>query len=141
MKKMIRFEKDKGRAGLGLSMPTLVAATLGSLLLAGCASTPKPPDQALQAAEMAITTAEQARVADYASPELGEARKKLAEAHSAVQEKHMVLAERLAEQSRADAELATAKAGIGKADVVNDEMKKSTDTIKQEMQRNPGVQP
>lgn len=141
MEKIMRFEKEKLRAGVSLSMPALAATAFGLLMLAGCASTPKPPDQALQAAEMAITTAEQARVADYASPELGDARKKLAAAHAAVQEKNMVLAERLAEQARADAELATAKASIGKAGVVNEEMKKSTDTIKQEMQRNPGVQP
>lgn len=141
MNKTIKSEKGKGLVRLVQAMPTLAVVTLGSLLLAACASTPKPPDQALQAAEMAITTAEQARVADYASPELGEARQKLAAARNAAQEKKMVLAERLAEQSRADAELAIAKAGVGKASVVNEEMKKSTDTIKQEMQRNPGVQP
>jgi len=117
------------------------AAALSLLVLTACASTPKPPSQELQAAEMAITTAEQARVADYASPELGEARQKLTSARDAVQAKDMVLAQRLAEQSRLDAELATAKAGVAKAKVVNDEMEKGTDTIKQEMQRNPGVQP
>ena len=141
MNKLITFEKKQGLARLAQAMPMLTAATLGSLLLAACASTPKPPDQALQAAEMAITTAEQARVADYASPELGEARQKLAAARNAAQEKKMVLAERLAEQARLDAELAVAKAGVGKAGAVNTEMEKSTDTIKQEMQRNPGVQP
>lgn len=141
MNKFIKFEKKQELARLAHTMPMLAAATLGSLMLAACASAPKAPDQALQAAEMSITTAEQARVADYASPELGEARKKLTDAHAAVQEKNMVLAERLAEESRVDAELATAKAAIGKANVVNDEMKKSTDTIKTEMQRNPGVQP
>lgn len=116
-------------------------AALGLLVLSGCASTPQPPSQALQAAEMAITTAEQARVADYASLELGEARQKLAAALAAVEAKDMVLAQRLAEQSRVDADLATARAGVAKAKKVNDEMEKSTDTIKQEMQRNPGVQP
>lgn len=141
MNKLINFEKKQGLERLAHAMPMLAAATLGSLLLTACASTPKPPEQALQAAQMAITTAEQARVADYASPELGEARQKLAAANLAVQEKNMVLAQRLAEQSQLDAELAVAKAGVGKAGAVNTEMKKSTDTIKQEMQRNPGVQP
>ena len=141
MNKMIKFEKKQELARLAHAMPMLAAATLGSLMLAACASTPKPPDQAMELAQASITTAEQARVADYASPELGEAREKLAAAHNAVQGKNMVLAERLAEESRVDADLAIAKAGIGKANVVNDEMKKSTDTIKTEMQRNPGVQP
>lgn len=112
-----------------------------SLLLAACASVPPAPTEALQAAELAIANAEQARVADYASPELGAARENLTAARSAVQAEEMVLAERLAEQSQANAQLATAKAGAAKAKVVNDEMKKSIDTLKQEMQRNPGARP
>ena len=116
------------------------AAAAGCLLaLAACASTPKAPNDALQAAELAITGAEQARVADYASPELGEAREKLLAARAAVEQKKMDLARRLAEQSRVDAELATAKAEMAKAKAVNDEMQKSTESLKQEMQRNSGA--
>jgi pyruvate/oxaloacetate carboxyltransferase len=107
-------------------------------MLTGCASTPQPPNQAIQAAELAINNAEQARVADYASPELAEAREKLTAARLAVEKKDMVAAHRFAEQSRADADLATAKTGVAKAKAVNDEMKKSTSTLKQEMQRNSG---
>ena len=59
---------------LAWSLPLAVA---GTLALTGCASTPEPPERALAAAEQAISTAEQARVADYASPELGEARRNL----------------------------------------------------------------
>jgi hypothetical protein len=51
----------------------------------------------------------------------------------------MVLGQRLAEQSRANAELASAKAEALKAKAVNDEMRRSTDTLKQEMQRNTGA--
>ena len=50
--------------------------------------------------------------------------------------KNMVLAQRLADESRADAQLASAKAEAAKAKVVNDDMKKSNVTLKQEMQRN-----
>jgi hypothetical protein len=114
------------------------AAMSGMLLLAACASTP-PPTQALQAAELAIGNAEQARVADYASPELSEAREKMAAAKAAVHEENMEKAQRLAEQARVDAELALAKSGTGRANTVNDEMRKSTETIKQEMQRNTGA--
>jgi len=119
----------------------VASALTGIMALKACSSTPKPPTEALQAAEQAIETAEQARVADYASPELGQAREKLTEARMAVQEEEMEQAQRLAEQSRAAAELALARAQASKANVVNDEMKKSTSTIKQEMQRNPGVNP
>jgi hypothetical protein len=108
------------------------------LMLAGCASTPKAPTAALQAAELAIANAEQARVADYASMELTDARKNLTAARSAVQREEMVLAKRLADQSRVNAELATAKAEEAKAKSVNDEMQKSTEALKQEMQRNSG---
>jgi hypothetical protein len=113
-------------------------AVAALLMLGACASEPMPPTQEIQAAEMAIASAEQARVADYASPELGEARDKLAAAHAAVQREEMVSALHLAQQSRADAELASAKAEVAKAKAVNDEMQKSTDTLKQEMQRNSG---
>lgn len=118
---------------LGLSL-------MGVLLLSACASEPVPPTQALQAAELAITNAEQARVADYASPELGVARDKMAAANSAVLVQDMVLAERLANQARVEAELALAKAQMAKAKVVNDDMLKSNKSLKQEMQRNPGAQ-
>lgn len=123
-----------------LTLLRLFGAGIGLLLLSACASPPTPPDQALQAAESAISHAEQARVADYASPELGIAREKLTAANAAVQREEMLLAERLADQSRVEAELALAKSQAAKAKVVNDEMLKSTDSLKQEMQRNTGAQ-
>lgn len=122
------------------SLHLAAAAIAGLLTLTACA-TPKPPTEALQAAELAITSAEQARVADYASPELGEAREKLAAARNAVQKEEMTLAEHLAEQSKVDAELASAKADVARAQEVNNEMLKSTDVMKQEMQRNTGANP
>jgi hypothetical protein len=108
---------------------------MGLLLLTACSSTP-PPTLAVQSAEQAISAAEQARVADYASPELSEARDKLAASHVAIQQDEMVLAQRLADEARADAQLATAKADAARAQVVNDDMQKSNVTLKQEMQRN-----
>lgn len=50
----------------------------------------------------------------------------------------MVQAQRLAQQAKADAELAYARAEVAKARVVNEQMQKSTDTLKQEMQRTTG---
>jgi outer membrane murein-binding lipoprotein Lpp len=122
----------------GSFAPYLATLVLGSTLLAGCSSPPKAPDQALQAAELAIATAEQARVADYASPELGQARDKLTAAREAVVKEEMTSAARLAAQSRADAELATAKAEVAKAQAVNDELGKNINTLQQELQRNSG---
>lgn len=109
-------------------------------MLMACTSSPPAPTHALQAAETAITTAEQAGVADYALPEMNQARTSLAAARKAVQDDEMELAEQLAEQSRVHAELASAKAETLKASNINAEMQKSTDVLKQEMQRGAGAQ-
>lgn len=120
-------------------LPVLVAlAAAGLLALAGCAAPPVPPTEALQAAESAISNAEQARVADYASAELTMARQKLALANTAARNNEMVRAEYLAIESRTHAEVALARAEELKAKAVNDDMKKSIDTLKQEMQRATG---
>jgi len=57
-----------------------------------------------------------------------------------VQDKRMVDAERLAQESRTDAELATAQFQASKDQAVNDEMIRSTAVLSEEMQRNAGVQ-
>lgn len=121
-------------------LPHRVIALVGVLALGACASKPLAPTESLQMAEQAITMAEQARVADHASLELSQARDKLAAARVAVQDEKMVLAKRLADQAFVDAELATARAAEVKAKAVNDEMKQSTETLKQEMNRNTGAQ-
>jgi membrane-bound lytic murein transglycosylase len=134
----IPIRSTKNRAVRSLR---LLAAAAGLVTLAACASAPPAPTHALQAAEIAITNAEQARVADYASIELNEARENLAAARKAVQDKDMARAERLAEQSRVNAELASANAELTRARAINEEMQKSIDILKQEMQRGPGARP
>lgn len=114
----------------------LVAAAL--LALAGCATAPKPPVEALQAAESAISNAEQSRVADYAFADLTTARQKLVLANTAVRNERMMQAEYLAIESRAHAEVALARSEELKAKAVNDEMQKSIDTLRQEMDRASG---
>ncbi|MFZ1904835.1 MAG: DUF4398 domain-containing protein [Steroidobacteraceae bacterium] len=107
----------------------------GVLMLAACASTPAPT-ASLQAAKLAISNAEQAEAGHYAPGELGEARDKLASADSAVKEQRMTAAERFADESRVEAELASAKTADVKALAVNDEMTRSNGTLIDEMQRN-----
>jgi ribosome-associated translation inhibitor RaiA len=118
--------------------PALMAA-LAVLSLAACASMPEAPLQELQAAELAITSAEQAGVADYSAPQLNQAREKLASARTAVQQEQMVLAARLADESKVEADLALASTEMLKAKAVNDDMQDSIDTLKQELQRNSGT--
>ncbi len=116
-------------AGLGL------AAAL--LLMAACATAPKAPQSALTEAKVAITTAEKADASRYAGPELTEARLKLAQADDAVRDERMVQANRLAHQSRAAAELATARTETAKAEAVNAELSKGLDALNEELNR-PG---
>ena len=116
-------------------------ALTSAVLLAACASTPPAPTAKLQAAQLAISNAERADASRYAPGELSEARTKLASADTAVKEQRMILAERFAEESSAEAELASAKAADVKAKAVNDEMIRSTDTLVEEMRRNAGDKP
>lgn len=144
MTQTMQLSKGKGNRGLSLRLATstpykLMGTAVAGLLLGACASAPQPPTADLQAAEMAIANAERARVADYASVELSEARDKLTAARSAVQEEQMSQAQRLAQQARVDAELASARAEVAKAREVNEQMQKGTDTLKQEMQRTTGA--
>lgn len=113
----------------------------GSLVfaLAACASAPLPPTQELQAAELAINSAEQERVADHAPQDLKQAHDKLAAARVAVQREDMVLAMQLAHESRVSAELASAKAAQSKARAVNEEMQQSITVLQQEIMRNNGA--
>ena len=110
-------------------------------MLSACAETPPAPTASLQAARQAISDADRAEAGRYASGELGEARTKLASADAAVSEQKMTTAARFADESRAEAQLASAKTADVKAKAVNDEMAHSTGTLIQEMQRNSGDKP
>jgi hypothetical protein len=112
-----------------------------ALLLTACASTPPAPTANLQAAQQAIAAAERSEAARYAPRELSEAHTQLTLADSAVTERKMVLAEHFADQSRAEAELASAQTSAAKANSVNDEMKRSNGTLAEEMKRTSGDKP
>ena len=109
-----------------------IAASAG--LAAGCASTPEPTEQ-LAAARQAVTAAEQAQAVEHAAEMMSESRTKLALAEKAVKDKEMERAARLADEARVDAQLATAQSAATKAEAVNDEMRRSTATMIEEMQR------
>ena len=129
-----------GQLSIGFTQRWLIMTTVFCSVMA-CSSVPAPVAE-LEAAERAILTAEQARGNTYAASELTEARQKLQDARAAVLQKEMLQASRLAQQSKLDAELALARAGAAEAMAVNDEMKKSTEILQQEMLRNQtGVNP
>jgi len=134
--KMIKTSFHKSRLHFGA---TILVGASGALFLAACATTSTEPTLALRAAEQAISTADRARVADVASPELSEARDKYTAALTAVHDDRMTDAGRLAYESRVDAELASSKFEAAKAQAANDEIRSSTDMLVQEMQRNTGA--
>jgi hypothetical protein len=109
--------------GAGSPLRPLITAGLAAIfLLAGaCASTPPAPESALDAARVAILNAEK--------------REKLALADTAVKDEDMVAADRLAQESRVQAELASARTAAAKAASVNDEMRRGDDALAEEMQR------
>jgi hypothetical protein len=108
------------------------------LLTLGCASTPPIPSGSLQAAQQSITSAERDEAGTNAATELGEARAKLSDAQRAVSQKAMLDAGRLADEARAAAELAVARARLAKAIAVNADIERSNATLIQEMQRKTG---
>jgi hypothetical protein len=110
----------------------------GIFVLCACASTPPAPNANLQEARHAIGAAEQAEAGRYAPNELRAARANLAAADAAVRAQNMATAQRLADESTADAELATARTADVMANSVNSEMKRSTATLTNEMRRSSG---
>ncbi len=114
---------------------------LVALLLAGCATTPPAPTARLQAAQQAIASAE--RIEAGAMPRASSARHAPSSPQrtSAMSEKRMILAGQFADEARAEAELASARTSDAKATAVNDEMKRNTDTLVEEMKRSTGDKP
>lgn len=90
------------------------AALALTLALAGCASVP-PPNDSMNLAQTLLQTARDAGAADYAPVDLGFAQDKFQQAQTAMAERKYADATNLAEESRADAELASAKARLGAA--------------------------
>lgn len=93
-----------------LSKATLAACL--TLLLGACASVP-PPDNSMNLAQTRLQEARDAGAADYAPVDLGFAQDKFQQAQAAMADRQYAAAADLSEESRADAELARAKARLG----------------------------
>lgn len=122
--------------------PVAIAAIAWSAtLLSGCASDPPAPTAALDGARLAISQAERNEAGRYAASDLAEARTRLSMADGSVAQKQMAQAERYANESRSDAELASATTATAKARAVNAEMQRSNGSLNDEIQRHDGVSP
>jgi len=102
-----RFKRI-GRAAGGL--------TVGMALLAlgGCATVP-PPDASMNQAQALLQSARDAGAADYDPVDLGFAQAKFQQAQTAMAARKYADAADLAEEARADAELARTRARLGSA--------------------------
>lgn len=120
------------RCALRIAVPAIL------LVAAGCASTPPIPTASLQAAQQSIANAERVEAGTHAAAELSEARAKISAAQSAVSEEEMLAAGRLADEARAEAELAVAKTSLAKANAVNADMERNNAALVDEMQRKTG---
>jgi uncharacterized protein DUF4398 len=120
------------RRRLRFAVPAILLAT------AVFASTPPVPTASLQAAQQSIANAERVEAGTHAAAELSEARAKLSAAQDAVNQKKMVVAGQLADEARAEAELAVARTSLAKANAVNAAMEHSNATLIEEMQRKTG---
>lgn len=119
------------RRSLQIALPAIL------LFTAACASTPVPT-ASLQAAQQSIVNAERVEAGTHAPLEMRDARTKLAAAQRSVEMKDMLIAGRLADEARADADLAVARTSAVTAAAVNADMKRSNATLVDEMQRKTG---
>lgn len=108
---MYIFSPPAGRSRFGR---TVLVALILALTMAGCASVP-PPNDGMSMAQSQLQMARDAGAADYAPVDLGFAQDKFQLAQAAMAERNYADAANLAEESRADAELAQAKARLGAA--------------------------
>ncbi|MCU7997594.1 MULTISPECIES: DUF4398 domain-containing protein [unclassified Shewanella] len=98
--------------GLQRAKHFLLAGCIATALV-GCSSTPLTKTAEMERAEHTIARAEQARVGQYASNELAQARLKLQSASSALLNMDTVSADRYAIEASLEAELAQARAEVG----------------------------
>lgn len=120
--------------------PALITVLLA---LTACAATPLLPNESMQAADIAIATADGDKAAEFAPVELNAARDRIGRARAAVakdpEDKDVLFARRLADEAQADAELASAKARNARAAAVNADLQKNIETLREELKRNTGA--
>ena len=108
-------------------------------LIAACGSTePLTPQvtESMTAAKSAVRQAEQVGAREHAPVALRNAQQKITEAEQAMGKSEFEKARRLAQQAQVDAELAEITALASKQQMAVDELKKSIDTLREEVRRN-----
>lgn len=110
-------------------------AVLTAATLAGCASEPKPTAELVRASTL-VSEAEKSEAQHFAAADLQRARDELSNAQTAESAGKYDIARREAEKSAADADLASARASSGKAQQSAEQVRRSLDTLKEQIQQN-----
>ena len=118
----------------GAALQRLLLAAGIALAVSACA-TPPPPTEQVAAASAAVTHAVDAGANEMAPMEIRGAREKLDRARIAVAAKDYDRALKLAEQSRADAQLAEALSASIKAGKAADGAQESNRVLREELSR------
>jgi hypothetical protein len=108
------------------------------LLLAGCATAPKPSPDILDSAEQGIAAAERAGAAELAPVELRFAREKLAAARANFEAEEYDDARWLVEQSEINSELAIEQSRAAQSRRRVNELRRSNEILREELQANFG---
>lgn len=114
---------------------TAPAAFVLTTLLAACAHRIDRPDAQLAEARASIRQAESDGARSSAPVELLSARDKLGRAEAAARTESFDTARALAEEARVDADLADHKTRAAKARLAADELARSNETLRQELER------
>lgn len=126
----------RGSSRPGLLPAALAAAVLSATsALGGCATEPQPTAQLVRASTL-VSEAEKDQAQRYAAADLQRARDELSGARAAESDGKYDSARRLADRAAADADLASARAASGKAQQSADEVHRSIDTLKEQLQQN-----
>jgi hypothetical protein len=120
-------------------LPSLFCALLLATQLGACRSAPEPVAE-MASARTAISGVRGTGAADLAPVELDRATTKLVRAEAAMNAKRYDEARRLAEEARADAELAAAMASAVQAERGADELAASIEMLRREIERAQGAQ-
>ena len=112
------------------------AVVVAASALGGCASEPKPTAQLVRASTL-VGEAEKDQAQRFAAADLQRARDELRDAQTAESGSKYAHARRLADRAAADADLASARAASGKAQQSAEQVRRSIDTLKQQLQQSP----
>jgi hypothetical protein len=127
--------KNDPKKGCTVQWFTALCSVTVVLAAAGCSTLETPATADVAVTKAAVDNAAGAGAQEFAPVELNLARQKLAKANQAMAEKNYRLAMEIADEARADAKLAQAKAGSSKAQKSADALQDDIRVLREELNR------